>query len=124
MDAMVCAVTGLSPEALATVKFEAAYDYLEHVIGTDAYGLQNLPLTAVFWGHWRTLWYRIDQQIMLGDVQYPPVFSALHMPDDPRREYLRLHNARLSGYYLNSTLIEEAFHVEVIKKLKTNSNTI
>lgn len=70
LDEQVSALTGATQEQINEVRFELAYMFLEHVIGTDAWGMHELPLTPLFWTWWRREWARIDQEVVDIHLQY------------------------------------------------------
>lgn len=109
MDDLVCRTTDISPEDLNELRFNAAYEYLEQIIGTDTYGLEQIPRTSEFWAHWRLLWLRIDQQIYFGGDDCPAIITDQD-PDTARRLYLAYHEQNDRQYQLNSTLIDTAWH--------------
>ncbi|MEQ9466578.1 MAG: hypothetical protein RLN88_04150 [Ekhidna sp.] len=137
MDQLVMAVTGLEQEHLAKVKFDFAYEYLEHVIGTDTYGLQELPKTAIFWGHWLKVWYQIDVELFEGSEEVAPVFLVHEgtghwlqrtsigncVVHDMISAYLQYHEATRLGWQMNSAILEEGWH-QTIKELANKSKTI
>ncbi|MEO1253398.1 MAG: hypothetical protein AAFY41_00750 [Bacteroidota bacterium] len=130
MDQMVLAATELSQEELAKIKFEYAYAYLEHVIGTDAYGLEHLPQSPVFWGHWKRIWYEIDRYLFEGEEDQEAVFKldlstglwmehnvyGWDLVPDMLSSYINHHKVTMMGWQLNSAVLQEGWH-QTIKKI-------
>lgn len=110
MSQVVCLYTGLSIEQLNEIRYEAAYDYLAKVIGTDTYGMEHLPRTPQFWGHWNLIWHRIDEIIMYGTDDKGPSITVDMPQQQARQIYLEMHDINLKNYRLNSTLIDAAWH--------------
>lgn len=118
MDDLVCAITGLTAEQLNEMRYEAAYTYLQEVIGTDSYGMQELPKTPEFWAHWRRVWYAFDEQLLMGTGEEPPVIP---FDCDARQAcslYTYYHSTKRVA--LDDSLIHAAWHA-FIKTLKTNT---
>lgn len=131
MDALACELTGMDAEELAAHKFEMAYRYLEEIIGTDAYGMEQIPQTDLFWGHWMMVWYRLDVLIMEGDSETTPLIRydigmqeyyytadgneyRCHSSRQIRQIYLDHHSA--AGMQLNRAVVNEGWH-QYIKSL-------
>lgn len=136
MDEMVVAIVGISTEDLYQVKFDFALKYLEEVIGTDTFGLAELPKTTAFWSHWRHLWYRVDHELFLGSEDSDCIFK-LHdngthwlqrtsfgnmVITDMVSAYLQYHEIEQLSWQMNSAVIEESWH-QTIKNLANKSKT-
>lgn len=62
--------TGVSPADQAQYCFDKAYVWLEHALGTDAHGMEVLPLTPGFWPWWCTYWNSVDQAFIDSRVDF------------------------------------------------------
>lgn len=125
------ALCGYTDQEFADLQFESAYQYLDQVLGTDAWGMHEYPKHRAFWSWWRIQWHHIDLAIfgcphkgIVGRLQYDLKLQAWYCskPDSPEREYL-INNARMmrrlyeiyhkvgvENRYINSAATEAAFH--------------
>ena len=124
IKAQIATETGVSVEEQAVYCFERAYTWMEQALGTDAHGLEMLPLQPGFWPWWTTHWGHIDRAFVSsrmtfcgrshiqipGTERYKPVGSRLSMLD-LWETYHDPHFVR--G---NQALLEKSFH-QYIKTL-------
>ena len=127
MDAEICALTGLSWEELNTIRFETAYEFLEKVMGVDAYGLEVMPKTSQFWNWWSNQWLRVDE-LYVSNLRFDVRQSThyLEMRDrvqvNAESEERRLaywkdyHEASRENYYIDEQLVHLTYH-QLIKTL-------
>ena len=118
----------MSEEELNVKIFEGAYEYLEHVFGTDAYGMDHLPKTPQFWTWWRREWAKIDAvflhavEVSPERFRYPGTLWAVRDRDNTecrcivrelhalREQYEYYHEASMSNRYLNSEIVRAGMH--------------
>jgi hypothetical protein len=101
--------------------FEGAYEYLEKIFGTDAYGMKHLPQTAQFWSWWRKEWAKIDSMFVdnvedQGDGwtvrarDNDLCFQFCRDLEDLRAEYLYYHEISMNNRYINSEVVRAGAH--------------
>lgn len=127
LDTQICGLTGISMDELSVLRFNTAYDFLSEVMGVDAYGLEVMPKTPLFWNWWSTEWMRVDDRFMENlrfDIKQGGYFMV--MPDGMQvnadsqarrlacwKEY---HEASNSNYYISRELVELSYH-NLIKEI-------
>lgn len=104
----VMRITGHSEEYLGKHLFENGYAWLEF-IGCDEYGFQNLPHTKEFWGFWKKEWHTMNQHFI-----YAAERNLIY--GDMKTWYEKYHEFTEDNRYLNSTLINAAYH-QLVKEL-------
>jgi hypothetical protein len=134
----------MDEEKLNMSIFEGAYEYLEKVFGTDAYGLKHLPNTAEFWTWWRMEWAKIDSIFLLAIHErvpdmpiYAEVLYIIRDRDNERgttliksirqlrEEYYHYHEASMQNRYINSSIMRGGAHnmiTAIIKREKEVSH--
>ncbi|WP_157494128.1 hypothetical protein [Fulvivirga imtechensis] len=133
--AKVSMLTGISQDELSTMRFDAAYTYLEQVMEVDAYGMEHLPKTPQFWAWWCTEWNRIDQIFMY------KIRKDLHIGicviEDPRNgqlwamyskadlaKYYRIYHAiSHDNIHINSSVMHASAHTMIKELAKSRSLT-
>lgn len=111
---------------LSELIFEQAYEYLEKVFGTDAYGMEQLPKTTEFWTWWRMEWNQIDRMFLEAikvqyKAEYPEWYcviadrdtgdlGAVHTVKELHRHYLHYHEASMSNRFINSSTVRAHAH--------------
>lgn len=124
-------------EQLNTMVFDGAYDYLQNIFGTDAYGLQHLPKTSEFWAWWRMEWNRIDALFLNAishkySAEYPQWYCVIRDRDTDylhavyncnglRTWYIAYHEASMSNRFLNSSVVRAGAH-QMINSIKEKSH--
>lgn len=121
----------LTEDEMTNLFIDTAYDYLRNVLGTDAYGLENLPRTSEFWSWWRLEWNRIDAiflcNIREDDRWYCSIVDRdsnhLYKVDGVaflRDWYALYHEASMDNRYMNSSVVRAGAH-SVIKHIISNA---
>jgi len=115
----------ISEDDLALQIFEGAYEYLEKVFGTDAYGLTHLPKTSQFWTWWKMEWNKIDHIFVsaveehrtpkgiaykVRDRDNTQIYCVCHNVQHLRDEYTYYHEAHMNNRYLNSDIVRAGMH--------------
>lgn len=118
----VIALTGIAEDALNEMKFNAAMDCLEKVLGSDEHGIYELPKNVSFWLWWKEQWYRRDVQFINALqldttlLKYTCAMPAgktrivMHHETDVRDMYYRYHRMDANNPLVNSTGMEVSFH--------------
>ena len=121
VDAEICALTGLSWETLNTIRFETAYEFLEKVLGVDAYGLEVMPKTPMFWKWWSHEWLRVDELYLTKlryDMRQGTHFLELRDRSQVNADSMErrlsfwkdYHEAREVNYYIDREVVEMTYH--------------
>lgn len=127
MDAEICALTGLSWEELNTIRFDTAYEFLEKVMGVDAYGLEVMPQTSQFWRWWVNQWLRVDELYLTKlrfDLHQGSHFLMMRDntqvnadTEERRLAYWKdYHEASTDNYYIDEQLVNLTYH-QMIKTI-------
>jgi hypothetical protein len=125
----------ISEEELNEKIFEGAYEYLKHVFGTDAYGMEHLPQTTQFWAWWKLEWAKIDA-VFLAAVE-PCKRASWSIRDrdntngkyivyelhDLREHYEYYHEASMANRYLNSDIVRAGMH-KMVKDIVTKPQEV
>jgi hypothetical protein len=125
--ARVLSILRITEDELAAMIFEEAYQYLEKVFGTDAYGLDHLPKTSEFWVWWKKNWHDIDS-VFVGALDFDmcsdnsdilctirvrdnsEFYEAVRNVNELRQHYEHYHEASICNRYLNSTVVRAGMH--------------
>lgn len=130
---LVLSICGYDEEELSQMQFTAAFECLEKVLGSDEYGITELPKTTDFWIWWKDQWYRRDR-IFLDRLRFDAELQkytsvtpghltplVLHEQRDFRYIYSLYHRVATDNIYINSAGMEYSFHNDVIKHLSRNT---
>jgi hypothetical protein len=104
--------------------FEGAYEYLEVIFGTDAYGMTHIPKTCEFWAWWQKKWAEIDAVFVHAvsrrgnKIQFWEVRHRDHEwrqvlcqnVEELRAQYFRYHEASMNNVYINSDVTRASMH--------------
>jgi hypothetical protein len=126
----VSALCGFTSEEIGDMQFASAFECLERVLGSDQYGIDQLPKTSAFWHWWKEQWFRRDEQFLNNikfDIEtgkhialiknegYLYVESASQF----RQVYREYHRIDANNPEVNNNLMETSFHF-MIKELAKN----
>lgn len=125
----------VSQEELNEKVFAFAYEYLEKVFGTDAYGMEYLPKTPQFWTLWTKHWKEIDS-VFIGAVEsHHEGLYIIRSRDNElssycinsvealRAHYDYYHQAHKNNPYLNNNVVDAGMH-EMIKSIVKESKEV
>lgn len=118
----VLAITGIAEEELSEWIYEAALKCLKDILGSDEYGINELPKRPEFWGWWKAQWYRRDR-MFLDRLKFNPSLlkyqilipgtgteTYLHDQKHIRMAYELYHKVDRDNVYFNNGAIEYSYH--------------
>jgi hypothetical protein len=118
----VCAELRWTEEEYNDFWMDAGRKYLETYLNGDAYSIETLAKSGIFWKWWKNHWMARDESFL------EFVVNTAFGISDKRDNYLELHNATTlarciypTGVVLNETyanMITDLVHEEVAKEAK------
>lgn len=125
----------ITDEELTAKVFAGAFEYLEKVFGTDAYGMEHLPRTPQFWAWWTRQWNDIDS-VFLGAIErhHEGIYIirsrdnelsryCLHSIESLREHHEYYHQAHMNNRYLNSNIVRAGMH-KMIESIVNQSKEV
>lgn len=126
---------------MSSLFFEVAYEYLENVFGTDAYGVEHIPQTAEFWTWWKMEWAKIDSIFLHAishddDEAYEGALCILRDRDNVnikvvirnihqlRNAYRIYHEATMQNRYINSGVVQAGMHKMMNSVINRDRNPV
>jgi hypothetical protein len=128
----VMELCGLTSEELAQLQWDGAMQCLHKVLGSDEYGIAELPKTSDFWLWWKDQWYRRDEAFLeslkfdVDRTQYTCAFPGedlrLYLEGSAQMKgmYLRYHRMAGDNPLVNNNTMEVSFHQMIKDIVKRN----
>lgn len=132
----------ITEEQMNEKLFEGAYEYLENIFGTDAYGMKHLPKTSEFWTWWQMEWAKIDSIFIAAiDDATPETYAQdgimykvrdrdnergkwrIKSKEELTDHYLFYHEANMKNRYINSDIMHAGAHA-MIKEIKKREQEV
>lgn len=123
--ALICMITGISPDEYNEAQFERAYDYLETVIPGDSWGVTQLTTSPLFWEWWNRQWKSREMQFILNDGLHcllPSEYSEV--AEVVKELWNDLHNGKELTIRPSRFVLEQSFNLMIGELIDTSRKEV